>query len=91
MMKPGLGRQNVFVHARPHPNPLPRGEGTTIRAAGKFVRLACNRRCFLFATRTALSPDASDLQRRGERFPLSLEERAGVRTVVELTFRLKLT
>ena len=66
--RPGEGKNFVF-HARPHPGPLPRGEGMAIVRSG-------------FSGACASNPAAWIFKRAVDVFPLSLEERAGVRTVV---------
>jgi hypothetical protein len=44
----------VKNYARPHPSPLPRGEGTAMCVCNKFVRRGCNRRTF---TIRSVTPD----------------------------------
>ena len=58
----------VFL-ARPHPNPLLRGEGTPCALFG-------------FSSDGPANPAALYFQKDGQRFSLSSEERAGVRTSI---------
>ena len=70
--------------ARPHLYPLPRGEDFFVRAYKLLVCLSFRSRHGLFSQMRDRSNDAY-WQSRWERFSLSLEERAGVRTVVPQT------
>ena len=74
------------VDARPHPGPLPRGEGEQSNVTGKFVRPACSRRasdlCFNALPKTSRDRCAS--QRRMV-LPI-LGERAGARADLTTSF-----
>jgi hypothetical protein len=70
------------VCARPHPDPLPRGEGEASCDSRKFGRLHCTRRiAFIRTNSCTTSGDVPIANDRPTILPL-LEERAGVRAVV---------
>jgi len=77
---------NLFSHnARPHPGPLPRGEGDGIHVGRNIERHRCSRG-FLFVRMAAREQTNGVYQANQRRiiFPL-LGERAGVRAVVPQT------
>ncbi len=80
-------RQRHALYARPHPGPLPRGEGEVARVIGKFAHRSCSRRfsavCANKRTMAGHFKAASDRQMI---LPL-LGERAGVRVVVTTNYR----
>ena len=68
--------------ARPHPGPLPRGEGEAARVSRESRRHTCNRRLSAFRSKTlATTCDGRIANNRRMILPL-LGERAGVRAVV---------
>ena len=70
------------VYARPHPGPLPRGEGVADRIARLLVRRICNLRHSVARQNScAINGDPINLLDRQMVLPL-LGERAGVRAVV---------
>jgi hypothetical protein len=72
--------------ARPHPNPLPRGEGEAARVSRKFGRHNCSRRLSAVRAKTLTTNcDVRIVNRRRTILPL-LGERAGVRAVVTTNF-----
>jgi hypothetical protein len=68
------------MNARPHPNPLPRGEGTVAQGLEPIVRYRCNHRVFVRYFTSSLN--TSNLTCDGRAFLPLLGERAGVRVVV---------
>ena len=78
-------------YARPHPSPLPRGEGEATRLARSLKRPNCSRRLGVVRTRklttTRVGRSANDRQR----IPPLLGERAGVRAVVSTNFSSRFT
>ncbi len=81
----GLDGMRVF-HARPHPGPLPRGEGETLNDPRKLGRSNCIRRLTTTRSESRRSTrDAHMINNRQMILPL-LGERAGVRAVVTTSF-----
>ena len=72
--------------ARPHPNPLPRGEGTAIYVAEILICTVCNRRHRFIWSRNHTATKRHASPKRAERFPLSPGERAGERASVKTKF-----
>ena len=69
------------MNARPHPDPLPRGEGTAMRLASESDRLTCNSRPFV-RTEDCRTTRSRHVTCKRRTFPPLLGERAGVRAVV---------
>ena len=66
--------------ARPHPSPLPRGEGDPLRSCGKFRSTLLRSPVFsILAARHYPQKQRRSSRKRGECFSLSSGERAGVR------------
>ena len=78
-----MSQRQISVHARPHPGPLPRGEGELDHVPGSFGRRGCIFRPVEVCgeTREQLKP-ARLAQERRTSLPL-LGERAGVRADVQ--------
>jgi len=70
------------MNARPHPDPLPRGEGTVACACNKFVRRSCNRRASAIRSTTHNNLTTAEHTGDCQMFIPLLGERAGVRAVV---------
>jgi hypothetical protein len=74
---PGI---EIRGYARPHPGPLPRGEGEQITVPGKLGGVGCNRRRFALRAESGNGTECVHIgQTREQLLPL-LGERAGVRT-----------
>jgi len=72
----------IYSDARPHPGPLPRGEGEAARGSRKFGHHNCNRPLSTIRAKTlTTSCDVQIVNNRRMILPL-LGERAGVRAVV---------
>jgi len=83
---PAGAKERCVLDARPHPGPLPRGEGEAVRVSRTRGRHSCSRRPAVIRAgkRTAIS----DFRIAGNRriiLPLP-GERAGVRAVVTTNF-----
>ena len=65
--------------ARPHPNPLPRGEGTVKTLVSKIGSFSRSGHALDDRSRRTRKPKAHRLSRRREWFSLSPGERVGVR------------
>src|SRR2546426_2695334 len=76
-------KKEMRVYARPHPGPLPRGEGEPRRVAGKFATLFNLRRVFLFCAGARPNFHHSRLARNLRMILPLLGERAGVRASVK--------
>ena len=73
--------RNKF-NARPHPDPLPRGEGTAMHVFGKLVRHGCNHSASALSTETWDNLTVSAHTCGHRMFLPLLGERAGVRAVI---------
>ncbi len=71
--------------ARPHPGPLPRGEGEAVHIARKFVRPRCRRRLLNISKRTRTYTEDTHCTKQWRMILPLLGERAGVRVVVPQT------
>jgi hypothetical protein len=69
-------------YARPHPDPLPRREGTFLRTFEKLVRHSCNLHVIAHRFAATNNLNVSDLTRDGRTFLPLPGVRAGVRAVV---------
>ena len=77
--------ETVSDYARPHPGPLPRGEGEHDHRFGGFAHRGCSPR-FGLCCRARPKTEAVALPPgSGRWFPLSSGERAGVRAGLPLT------
>src|ERR1035437_5643858 len=80
-------KEKFVINARPHPGPLPRGEGEATRVAGKSDRHGCNRRLSVIRSKThTRTRDVHFANKRRTILPLQ-GERAGVRASVTTNFR----
>jgi hypothetical protein len=83
---PGGAKEKFVIYTRPHPGPLPRGEGEATRVFAKFDRHGCNRRLFVIRLKThTTTRDVRFANNRRTILPL-LGERAGVRASVTTNF-----
>ena len=74
------------IYARPHPGPLPRGEGAAVHVSRKFGRPNCSDRLSVIrAGNLTTTRDVYLTRNRRMILPL-LGERAGVRAVVSTNF-----
>ncbi len=74
----------VMNNVCPHPDPLPRGEGTAMCGFRNFVRLDCTLHLFAFRSEASdkLTAPEHEHARDCRMFLPLLGERAGVRAVV---------
>ena len=72
-------KTRVSFNARPHPGPLPRGEGETLDALTYFASCPHTRRSLRLRASSRVKPNAPELTRDGETVLPLLGERAGVR------------
>jgi len=72
----------IVMNAHPHPDPLPRGEGTAMPASGKFAQRGCNPRASSFYRVAHTNLTETEYTHDGRVFLPLLGERAGVRAGV---------
>src|SRR5208282_2800088 len=79
------------VYARPHPGPLPRGEGEATRLARRLNRPNYSRHLAVVRTRTVTTTRVGRSANDRRLIPPLLGERAGVRAVVSTHFSSRFT
>lgn len=72
-------------YARPHPNPLPRGEGVAVYISRDLVRPRCNRQPLIDRENPHENPKVVQGVKQRRMIPPLLGERVGVRASVPHT------